>query len=134
MSKIKKMNNLIEIGKKRTIFISTSILLISLWSIYFEQASNDNIIYTKLVRQIIRLILTFGLLYAVYIGKNWARITLIILFGLAILLAIIAIFTVKAEIFLKIPFFVMIFIYGISIYHFAFSKNFKEFFNFQKKK
>lgn len=128
------MNNLIEIGKKRTIFISTSILLISLWSIYFEQASYDNIVYIKLVRQVIRLILTFGLLYAVYIGKNWARITLIILFGLAILLAIIAIFTVKAEIFLKTPFFVMIFIYGISIYHFAFSKNFKEFFNFQNKK
>lgn len=125
---------LIETGKRKTILISISILLISLWSIYFEQSSKIEIDKIKLIRQIIRFFLTVGLLYSVYIGKNWARIILLILFSMAIILSIVAIVNIDADMLLKIPFFVMIFIYGISIYHYSFSRSFKEFFNYQKSK
>ena len=63
-----------------------------------------------------------GLLYLVYCGKNWARIILIILFSLAILVSIVALIGLDVDYLLKIPFVVMILVYGIAIYHFSFAK------------
>jgi len=126
------MDQLIEIGRKRTILISISIILLSFWSIYFEQTSNSEIDYAKLVRQIIRLILTAGLLYLVYIGKNWARILMIIFSTLAILLSIGALIGLNVDLMFKIPFLTMILVYTLTIYHFSFAKSFKAFWNSQK--
>ena len=119
------MNELIYLGKKRTILIAISIILFSLYTIYFEQTSNHEIDSEKLIKQIIRFCLTIGLLYLVFIVKNWARILAIVLFILAIIGSITAIVTIKVNIALKIPFFVLIFIYGMAIYHFSYAKSFK---------
>jgi len=125
------MNQLAEIGRRRTILIAISILLISIHTIYFYQSSRPEIEVKKLIQQIIRFSLTLGLLFLIYNGKKWARIVAIILFSLAILLALYTFFTIDAAFINKTPFIVMIVIYSIAIYHFAFSKSFKEFIKVQ---
>ena len=78
------MNELTKIGKKRTILISISILLVSIHTIYFYHSVRPEIESKKLIQQIIRFSLTIGLLIMVYKGKNWAKIVSIILFSLAL--------------------------------------------------
>lgn len=125
------MNELVKIGKKRTILISISILLISVHTIYFYHAVRPEIESSKLIQQLIRFLLTIGLLFMVYKGKNWAKIISLILFSLALIGAIIGIITIDTPIMNKTPLLVMTFVYSMAIYHFGFAESFKEFFNFQ---
>jgi fatty acid desaturase len=126
------MNEQIKTGKKRTILISISILLVSLHTIYFYHAVRPEIETKKLIQQIIRFLLTIGLLVLVYKGKKWAKIVSIILFSLAILGALIGLVTIGSESFVnKVPLLVMILIYSVAVYHFGFSKSFNAFFEHQ---
>ena len=125
------MNELTKIGKKRTILISISILLVSIHTIYFYHSVRPEIESKKLIQQIIRFSLTIGLLIMVYKGKNWAKIVSIILFSLALLGALVGLGTLDTPFINKIPLLVMIFVYSMAIYHFGFAKSFKEFFKFQ---
>ena len=127
------MNELVRTGKKRTILISISILLISIHTIYFYQTLQPELATKKLIQQIIRFVLTVGLLIALYHGKSWARTVAIVLFGIAALGAIISIVTVPSAPVNKIPFFVMTFIYSLALYHFGFAKSFKAFYEYQNK-
>ena len=126
------MTELINLGKKRTLLISLSILLVSIHTIYFYNVSVLEIEPTKLFQQFIRLSLTIGLLLMVYKGKNWARIIAIILFAFGVLGAIFGFITTDTYFLNKTPFLVMIFVYGMAVYHFSFSKSFKAFFESQK--
>ncbi|MEQ3661962.1 MAG: hypothetical protein ABNG98_07120 [Flavobacterium sp.] len=126
------MNELAKIGKKRTILISISILLVSIHTIYFYHSIRPEIDTTKLAQQIIRFSLTVGLLYLIYIGKYWAKNLAIILFVLATTVAIYSIFNSIAPLIMKIPLIVMTIVYSFAIYHFQFSKSFKEFINFKE--
>jgi len=128
------MNDIEKAGKKNTILISISILLVSLHTIYFYQSVQPEIDTKKLIQQIIRFLLTVGLLYAIYIGKNWARIIALILFSLGILGAIYGIFTIQADTINKVPFIVMIFVYSMALYHFGFSSSFTAFHKVQQTK
>jgi len=128
------MNELIKLGKKRTILISISILLVSIHTIYFYHIVRPEIETKKLIQQIIRFLLTFGLLYAVYKGKKWAKTLSIILFSLALLGALIAVGTLDRSFINKVPLLVMIFVYSMAILHFGFSKSYKVFFDFQNGK
>jgi hypothetical protein len=125
------MNELTKIGKKRTILISISILLVSIHTIYFYHSVRPEIESKKLIQQIIRFSLTIGLLIMVYKGKNWAKIVSIILFSLALLGALVGLGTLDTPFMNKIPLLVMIFVYSMAIYHFGFAKSFKEFLKFQ---
>ena len=126
------MNELIKTGKKRTILISISILLVSLHIIYFYHTVRPEIETKKLIQQIIRFLLTVGLLIVVYKGKQWAEIVSIVLFSLAILGALIGLMTIENESFVsKIPMLVMIFVYSMAVYHFGVSKSYKAFFEYQ---
>lgn len=126
------MNELAKLGKKRTIQISISVLLISIHTIYYYHSLRPELDGMKLLQQIIRFLLTAGLLYATYIGKKWGQITTVILFGLAVLGAIYGILnTLEVSFINTVPFYVMIFIYGIGITHFGFSKSYKAFFEYQ---
>lgn len=126
------MDKIIKIGRDRTILISISILLFSIFSIYFEQSAKIDIDIKKLIRQIIRFILTVGLLYLVYIGKNWARILALTLFVFSIILSIAGILFIEVDLASKTPLFVAVIIYSLAIYHLAFSKSFKAFYNYQR--
>lgn len=125
------MNELTKLGKKKTILISISILLVSIHTIYFYHSLRPEIEAKKLIQQIIRFILTIGLLVMVYKGKNWAKIVSLILFSLALLGALVGFGTLEVPFLNKIPVIVMIFVYSIAIYHFGFDKSFKEFFEHQ---
>ena len=126
------MDELAKIGKRRTIIISISVLMVSIHTIYYYHSLRPEVDSIKLIQQIIRLFLTVGLLYAAYIGKKWAKIIVVILFSIAVLGAIIAIATSLELPFINtIPFYVMIFVYGNGISHFGFSKSYKAFFKYQ---
>lgn len=127
------MNYLEKKGQRRTLSIFAAILLVNLSTIYLYHSPRPEIDVQKLISQIIRLFLTAGLLYLIYIGKNWARILSIILFSLAIILALSVIFSSNFTPVQEIPFYVMIFIYSDAIYHFGFSGNFKAFIEHQKR-
>lgn len=125
------MNELAELGKKRTILISISILLVSIHTIYFYHSVRPEIEISKLIQQIIRFSLTVGLLLMVYKGKNWAKVLSIILFSLALLIALVSLVTLDTHFINKTPLLVMVFVYAMAIYHFGFAKSFKAFFNYQ---
>lgn len=126
------MNELITLGKRRTILISISILIVSLHSIYYHHSISPGVEGKKVMQQVIRFALTVGLLYAIYKGKQWAKIVLIVLFALAIIGAAIGIFMSGGGSFAaKIPLIVMLVVYSVAIHHFGFSKSYKAFSNYQ---
>ena len=126
------MTELIKTGKKRTILISISILLVSIHTIYLYHSVRPDVETKKLIQQAIRFLLTIGLLVLVYKGKNWAKIVSIVLFSFAIVGALIGLFTIQSEsIIYKVPLIVMLFVYSIAVYHFGVSKGFKAFFEYQ---
>ena len=128
------MNEIIKIGKKRTVLVSISILLVSIHTIYLYHAVRPEIVEKKLIQQIIRFLLTSGLLYLIYIGKNWAKKIAIALFTFSIVFACYSLFTIKTSNINKIPILVLIVVYSLAIYHFLFSKSFEEFQEYQNKK
>ena len=79
----------------------------------------------------IRFSLTVILLYFLYKGHKWAKIISIILFSLGTIVAIISLFVIEANIMNKTPFLVMVIVYCMAIYHFAFAESFKAFYNYQ---
>lgn len=127
------MNYLEKKGQRRTLSIFAAIFLVNLSTIYLYQSSRPEIDMPKLISQSIRLFLTAGLLYIVYIGKNWAKILSIVLFSLAIIFALIVIFSSNFSPVQEIPFYVMIFVYADATYYFGFSEQFKAFIHFQKR-
>jgi hypothetical protein len=126
------MNELAKKGKYRTLLIFLSILLVSIHTIYFYHSVRPEIETKKLIQQIIRFCLTIGILYFIYIGKNWAKNLSIILFILATIGAIYGLLNFETPLIIKSPFIVMILVYSIAIYHLQFSKSFKEFIKFQQ--
>ena len=122
------MNELVKLGRKRTLQISASILLVSIHTIYFYHAVRPEIDSSKLITQVIRFLLTVGLLYLLYKGKSWAKNLSLILFSLATLGALVGLAAISSPIVNKIPLMVMIFVYSMAIYHFGFSASYKAFF------
>gem|GEM_PF-6948676 len=121
------MNPLETKGRNGTIALFLSVLLISILTITFYHIPSDSVDPKKFFQQIIRFVLTLMLFYFLFQGKNWARITLIVLFVLATIGAFVALF-LPVPLIAKIPFIVMILIYSFGAYHFYFSKSFKAFF------
>ena len=126
------MNELAKKGKYRTLLVFLSILLVSIHTIYFYHSVRLEIETKKLIQQMIRFCLTIGLLYFIYIGKNWAKNLSIILFILATIGAMYGLLNFETPIIIKSPFIVIIMVYSIAIYHLQFSISFKEFINFQQ--
>ncbi|MCZ4410088.1 hypothetical protein O3Q51_14795 [Cryomorphaceae bacterium 1068] len=124
------MDELIKIGKRKTILISIGILLVSIHTIYFYHAVRPEIETKKLIQQIIRFLLTVGLLMVTYKGKKWARILSIILFSLGMVGGLIGLVALDSASFInKLPLLVMTFVYSIAVYHFAITKSFKAYFD-----
>ena len=128
------MNELEKIGKKRTILISISILLVSIHTIYFYHSVRPDFETKKFIQQIIRLLLTFAMLYYIYIGKKWAKNISIVLFSIGAIGAVYGFLNNELPLSLKTPFIVMTLIYSVAIYHFTISKSFKAFFEYQNNK
>ena len=125
------MNELERSGRKKTILISISILLVSIHTIYFYHATRPDVETKKLIQQIIRFLLTIGLLVVTYRGKKWARTASIVLYSLAVVGALVGIIGLGTSIASKIPLITMAFVYAIAAYHFGLSKSFKAFYEYQ---
>lgn len=128
------MDDLIKLGKKRTILVSISILLVSLHTIYFYQTVRPEIEPAKLVQQAIRFLLTTGLLWMTYKGKNWAKIVTVVLFSFGMFGAVYGLSEMVGPMEIKIPFVVMILVYSTAVFHFGISKSFKAFYHSQRLK
>lgn len=82
-----KMEN-VQKGRKQIITIIALTLAVSIFTIIFTNLVSET---GRFVVQIIRFYLTLLLCYFLYKGKNWARILMIILLGIATLISIIGI-------------------------------------------
>lgn len=125
------MNLLAQIGKRRMILLSISILLVSLHTIYYYHSVRPEIETKKLVQQIIRFALTVGLLVMIYKGKKWAKSLGIVLFSIAALISIVSVFFIDTSIVNKTPLIVMTVVYSVAVYFLTYSKAFKEFYEHQ---
>ncbi len=127
------MNELARQGRSQTIAISISIILISMFVIAFYHIPQDSVDPKKFFQQIVRFVLTLALLYFLFQGKNWARITMLFLFLLTILSGLILLF-IPFPVAGKIPILVMIITYGLGAYNLYFSKSFKAYFTYLNSK
>ncbi len=84
----------------------------------------------KATQQIIRFSLTIILMILTFKGKTWARNVFVVLLSLGILGAVFSLFMSIPSIG-KSPFVVMIFIYGLAIYHLMFSASFKKYLSYK---
>ncbi|CAM1344292.1 hypothetical protein [Tenacibaculum amylolyticum] len=125
------MDYLAELGRKRTILISISILLITIHTIYYSNSLQLEIKTTRIIGQAVRFFLTAGLLIMIYKGKSWAKIVGLVLFSLGAIGALFGLIMIEGSFLNKTPLLVMFFIYSVAIFHFNFSVSFKAFYNYQ---
>lgn len=125
------MEVLIKLGKRRTILISISILLVSMHTIYFYHITIPEIETKKIIQQVIRFVLTIALLVWIYKGNKLAKNVALVLFILAILAALVSLSKLETSWINKIPLAVMIFVYSLAVLHFGLSRSFKAFSDFQ---
>ena len=129
-----ELNSLEKLGKKRTILISISIIIISLHTIYYYNSVMPEIETKKIIQQSIRFLLTVWILILIYQGKNWARIIMVVLAVVAVAGSVFSLIVIDQPIILKTPFLVMTIIYSMAIYFFGFSKSYKAFAKYQRMK
>lgn len=129
-----ELNSLEKLGKKRTILISISIIIISLHTIYYYNSVMAEIETKKIIQQSIRFLLTVWILILIYQGKNWARIIMVVLAVVAVAGSVFSLIVIDQPIILKTPFLVMTIIYSMAIYFFGFSKSYKAFAKYQRMK
>lgn len=127
------MNDLVEKGRNQTLIMVIGVIMVSLSTIILYQSGLPEMDTKKLGQQIVRFVLTVGLLWMVYNGKKWAIIVMIILFALGVLLGISSLFTVDGPMNNKMLLVFMIVVYALSIYHLGFSESFKAFRDYQNR-
>jgi hypothetical protein len=125
------MNQLVKAGKRNTLLLAASILLVSLHTIWYHHSLVD-VDTKKMTQQSIRFILTLVLLFGLYKGKTWARTLCLVLFSISVIGGVTAIVYIENDIAHKIPLMVVVLVYGVAIYHVGFSKSFKAFYHHQK--
>lgn len=126
------MNHLQTIGRNNTIRVFASMLLISIYTIVTYQLTVEFADTKKLIQQIVRFGLTLLIMYFVFQGKNWAKVTLTILCGLAVFLGVLSLFALTWP--AHIPIVVMIIIYSLAVYHLNVSASFKAYFDYLQDK
>lgn len=114
-------------GKQQILGLSLIQIFFSANIIYVSYASHLN---DKLATQTIRFLLTCALLFAVYKGKDWARVLMGGLAGVAALVGLVGVLTrplfTEASNFMLI----MVMAYGVIAYVFLFSEDIKTYYAF----
>jgi hypothetical protein len=105
--------------------------MVSIHTIFYYQTSVPEFDQMKMIQQSVRFVLTLGLLYVAFKGKNWARIILVILLSVGALSSCAMVFTLSAPFILRLPFIVMLIVYGVGVYHFGLSDSYKAFAAYQ---
>lgn len=118
-----------EVGKIKAIKLFIVMVGISFLFMIFPYLMHKSLTS----KEIIRLVLTLGLYYAVYIGKNWAKKLLIVLLFIAILILLPSIIVLISTTLLGLLLLIPLFAYSYLIYFLIADKDFAAFFEYQKK-
>ncbi|MBN1184145.1 MAG: hypothetical protein JXB49_17775 [Bacteroidales bacterium] len=125
---------IIDKGKRKTLIAIFALISFSILISVFTQLNLAAISQKKLSQDFIRVLIEAGLYYAIYIGKNRARITMFILFGITILASVL--YLISSFILNSQGTYIMLFlvvIYGVAIYFFKLDTYFRSFFEYQRK-
>ncbi len=99
-----------------------------------------NIFYYKLVlntdqelkTQLTRLVLSFGIMYLIYIGKHWAKMLFSVLLVVGIVISIIGVFTNSGGYISSIIFLLVAMVYAYTIYYMNANDDFDAFIRHQR--
>lgn len=127
------MDELARKGKFNTYRIFASVLLFSIYTIVTYNLVIENVERKKLIQQIVRFFLTILVMFFIFKGQKWAVVLFTVLFSIAAVMGLFSLFS-NMTFSAKIPFLLMIIVYGLAIYHLNFSKSFKEYFNYLQSK
>ena len=120
-------------GKKKTRMVISVVMLASLATILLCLRNGSVTGNTHLPELMLRFFLTAGLMYAVYLGKQWARVLTVILFSFGLLWSLAGIFRSWPYLMGMSEDGILFAAYFIAVYHFAFSGSFVAFQNWQQK-
>ena len=125
------MNEFEKKGRNDILRSLASMLLFSIYVLVTYHVALGYIDKSKLVVQVIRLVLTGLMLYLVFKGYSWARNLFSVLTALSMLILIPAIFNDSA-IENKIPLFTGLIIYSLALYRVNFLASAKAYFEYIK--
>jgi len=116
-------------AQKTLLILFGLILVFSLEQLfsYAYMSSGDEVTY----RIVMRLVLSFGLMYAVYIGKAWAKMMFSVLLILGTFLSVYYIFTSEEALFTSKAIFMSL-VYGYTVYFLNANDGVQEFLMYQK--
>lgn len=122
-----------EKGRKKTLkvfylMIGISISVMTISFLTFKQLNA-----TEIVKVLVRLGFEVGLFFAVFAGKNWARTVLTILYIIGILISLFTMFAIIDKSPIGFVMLILVLIYGFAVYFFNVDKDFKSFFDYQRK-
>jgi hypothetical protein len=123
------MNELATKGRNQTIIIFASVLLVSIYTIVSYHLAFPSVEAGKSFQQIVRFVLTVLIMIFIFKGKEWARTLFTVLFSVAVMIAVVSLFS-SLPLAGKIPMLVMSIVYSIAVYHLNFSDSFREYFDY----
>lgn len=129
----KKEKEVAEKGRKKTLNVFYILIVLSISVIIFSHLTFKPVNIKEITKEIIRLGLEIGLYYAIFIGKSWARTLMTVLFIIGILISIISMISLLGKSQVGLILLILIFVYGFAVYFFNADKDFKTFFEYQKK-
>ena len=121
-----------EKGRKKTMNVFYALLGLSISLMFFSHLTFKPVNGPEIIKEIIRLCLSIGLYYAIYIGKNWAKKLFTILCILGMLIGLISMFLLVRESPAALIMVVLVGIYGYAVHFFNYDRDFLAFFEYQK--
>ncbi|MDD3686764.1 MAG: hypothetical protein PHE56_08360 [Bacteroidales bacterium] len=122
-----------EKGRKKTVTFFFFMIGVSVSVMAFSFLTFRQFTVFEVTKVLIRLGFEVGLFYAVFIGKNWARTILSILYIIGILVSLLTMFAIIDKSPLGFIMLILVLTYGFAVYFINADKDFKVFFEYQKK-
>lgn len=123
----------IEKGKKKAIVVFSFLISLSVSMIMISHFTFKPLSENEIIKEVLRIGFEIGLFFAIFNGKNWAKVILTILILLGIILSIAPMITLINESSLGWLMIILIAIYGYTLYFINGDKDFLEFFKYQQK-
>jgi len=121
-----------EIGRKKTLTVLYIMIGFSLAVAIFSFLTFKPLNINEVVKEIVRLGLSIGMFYSVYIGKTWARTVLIVLLIIGILISFVGMLSLLRLGPVGLVMVPVIAIYGYIVWFLFADKDFLLFFEYQK--
>ena len=129
----KKEKKIAEKGRKKTLNVFYILIGLSISVIVFSHLTFKPVNSKEIFKELLRFGLEIGLYYAIFIGKNWARVLMTILYIVGIVISIFSMIALLDKSPVGLILLILICVYGFAVYFFNADKDFKTFFEYQKK-